>query len=139
MKTVKGPEAAAMLEAEHARLEAIYDRLLDAYRAGDWKCVQLEWECFEPALRGHMDFEERRIFPGFEKVDPDETEDLRAEHRAFRERLDVLGINIELHAVTHVDAEDLIQRLRAHRAREDRVLYRWVAGSLSTAPTSSSP
>lgn len=127
MKTAKGSEVAAMMKAEHARLEAIYDRLLDAYRAGEWTCVEAEWESFEPALRAHMDFEEARIFPLFEQADPDETEDLRAQHRAFRERLDVLGVNIELHAVPHVDAEDFVERLRAHRAREDRVLYRWVA------------
>lgn len=135
MRTAKGPEAAALLRAEHARLEAIYERLLDAYRADDWNGVIAEWECFEPALRAHMDFEERRVFPDFEAVEPDETEDLRAEHDAFRERLDVLGINIELHAVTHVDAEDLIQRLRAHRAREDRVLYRWVACQPDVEPS----
>lgn len=118
--------AASLLRAEHARLEVIYERLLEAYRAGDWNDVRAEWDRFEPALRAHMDLEEREVFPTFREVDPDEAEHLAAEHGTLRGKLEVLGVNVELHAVTPIDAEELVERLRAHRAREERLLYPWI-------------
>lgn len=118
--------AASLLRAEHARLEEVYERLLRAYRAGDWSDVRAEWDRFEPALRAHMALEEAAIFPSFQEVDPEEAEHLLSEHTALRTRLDVLGVNIELHAVTSFDAEELIERLRSHRAREERLLYPWM-------------
>ncbi|MBX3232564.1 MAG: hemerythrin domain-containing protein [Labilithrix sp.] len=127
----KTAAAAALLRAEHARLEVIYERLLEAYRAGDWNDVRAEWEVFEPALRAHMDLEEKSVFPAFREVDPDEADFLLAEHDALRERLEVLGVNVELHAVTPIDAAELVERLRAHRAREDRLLYPWVDASFT--------
>lgn len=117
---------AALLRAEHARLEVIYERLLEAYRAGSWVDVCAEWDRFEPALREHMDLEERYVFPMFRDVDPDEAEHLLSQHDQLRSRLEVLGVNVELHAVTPIDADDLIERLRAHRAREERLLYPWM-------------
>jgi len=127
--------AAALLRAEHARLEVIYDRLLEAYHAGDWNDVQAEWDVFEPSLRAHMDLEEKRVFPAFRAVDPEETDNLVAEHAVLRERLDVLGVNVELHAVTAIDAQELVERLRAHRAREDRLLYPWIDATFATPVT----
>jgi hypothetical protein len=73
-----------------------------------------------------MDLEERYVFPVFREVDPEEAEHLRSDHDQLRRRLDVLGVNVELHAVTPIDAEELIERLRAHRAREERLLYPWM-------------
>ena len=118
--------AAAFLRADHGRLEVIYERLLEAYRLGDWNDVRAEWEIFEPALRAHMELEETQVFPSFREVDPDEAEHLQWEHELLRSRLDVLGVNVELHAVTKLDAEELIERLRMHRVREERLLYPWV-------------
>lgn len=123
--------SAAFLRAEHLRLEVIYERLLEAYRAGSWPDVCAEWDLFEPALRAHMDIEEREVFPAFREADPDEAEHLLAEHDVLRTRLDVLGVNVELHAVPPFDAEELIERLRAHRAREERLLYPWIEQELS--------
>jgi hemerythrin-like domain-containing protein len=117
---------ATLLRAEHARLEVIYERLLGAYRSGSWIDVAAEWERFEPALRAHMDLEERHVFPVFREVDPEEVEHLLRDHDQLRSRLEVLGVNVELHAVTPIDAEELIERLRAHRAREERLLYPWM-------------
>lgn len=118
--------AATLLRAEHARLEVLYERLLEAYRFGDWSDVSAQWNVFEPALRAHMELEEREVFPAFREVDPAEAEYLLAEHESLRARLGVLGINVELHAVTQYDANDLVERLRLHRAREERLLYPWI-------------
>jgi hemerythrin superfamily protein len=118
--------AASLLRAEHARIEVICERLLDAYRAEDWTDVRVQWAIFEPTLRAHMKLEEDKIFPSFREADPAEAEYLLAEHDALRATLDVLGVNVELHAVTNLDANDLIERIRAHRAREERLLYPWV-------------
>ena len=123
--------AASLLRAEHARLEVIYERLLDAYRFGDWNDVCAQWAIFEPSLREHMALEEERVFPAFREVDALEAEYLLAEHQALRERLGVLGVNVELHAVTPLDVDDLIERLRMHRAREERLLYPWIDKTFS--------
>jgi hemerythrin-like domain-containing protein len=117
---------ATLLRAEHARLEVIYERLLDAYREGSWPDVGAEWERFEPALRAHMDLEERYVFPIFREADPEEADHLLRDHDRLRRRLEVLGVNVELHAVTPFDAEELIEHLRTHRAREERLLYPWM-------------
>lgn len=131
-ESCESSSAAALLRAEHARLEVIYDRLLEAYRLGDWNDVRAEWEIFEPSLRAHMELEEARVFPAFREVDPEVAAELLAEHDALRERLDVMGVNVELHAVTPIDASELVEQLRAHRAREERLLYPWIDETFTT-------
>lgn len=118
--------AGDILRREHTELEAVYDELLGAYRRGDWKDVDSRWPHFESALRAHMDREEREVFPSFRLIAPEETEALMDEHNALRHLLSALGVAIEIHAFPIADAEELIRRLRAHSAREARLLYPFV-------------
>lgn len=122
--------AAELLRREHARLEDVYAMLLSAYREGDWTDVHAHWQVFERALKAHMALEEREIFPAFRAANAEETSTLLAEHDELRSMLEVLGINIELHAVTERDALTLVQRLRAHGEREERLLYPWIDATL---------
>lgn len=115
----------AALRAEHAGLEVRYERLLDAYRLGDWNDVHAEWALFESTLRAHMAREESTLFGTLRAVDPEEVAALVAEHVRLRELLDVLGLNVELHVVTATDARALVEQLRAHRVREEQLLYPW--------------
>jgi hypothetical protein len=113
------------LRCEHARLEDIGSRLLRAYDAGDWDDVGLQWDTFEPALRAHLDLEETKVFPEFRKVDPAEAARLRAEHDDLRELLGGLGVRIDLHSVARDAVAELLKRVRAHGAREEK-LYAWM-------------
>ena len=114
------------LRAEHTRLDRIYLSLVDAFRAGEWALVQSEWALFEPALRAHMEREEREFFPRFRSVYPGETASLEGEHSALRERLDSFAIAIELHEVVLRDAEELVTTLRQHARREEQIFYPWL-------------
>ena len=127
------PPGFALLRAEHARLESVYDSLQAAYRHGDWPDVQATWQVFEPALRAHMDLEERLAFPAFRATSPADASALLAEHAELRTLLDTLAIHIELHAVPLADAEELIRRLRAHGHHEELVLYPWVEAAMDSA------
>lgn len=114
------------LRAEHARLDRIYDALLDAFRAGQWIDVQAEWAVFEPALRAHMRLEERVLFPRFRAADASATAALEGQHHALREHIDRFAVAIELHNVVLQDAEELIATLRRHAATEEERFYPWL-------------
>jgi hypothetical protein len=116
----------ALIRTEHGRLERLYGDLLRAYRQGDWPDVIAQWAIFEPALRSHMALEEEKVFPAFREVNPAAAVALLAEHDELRTTLEALGVNIELHSVTPLDAEELVRRLRAHGAHEERILYPWL-------------
>ena len=131
--------AAERLRAEHARLEEVYARLIDAYRDGDWDDVCAAWKPFESALRAHMDAEEKHVFPMFVTTSPREAGELLAEHAELRRMLETLGVNIELHAFPLAAAEELIRRLREHGEREERVFYPWIEATFGDAPLHSLP
>lgn len=119
-------KASQLLRAEHERLEAVYDALVRAYRAGDWNEVRARWDVFEAAIRDHMAVEEERVFPLFKTIDPEEAKELLAEHAELRRLLSALGVAIDLHAVPGRDIDELIARVRSHAAREAYVLYPWI-------------
>lgn len=123
--------AGHVLRRDHEKLESIFEALLDAYRSGDWTTVQAEWSVFEPALRDHIDREERLAMPAFRAVDPDEAAFLSADHARIIARLSTLGVAIDLHAVPLADAEDFIAHLREHAAREEILLYPWMDASIA--------
>ena len=118
--------AGEAMHRDHELLDELYRDLLASYRAGDWSDVAAQWSVFEPALRMHMEAEERDILPAFRGVDPQDADALLAEHAALRERLSTLGMLLELHAVPARDCEDLVMQLRAHAAHEAQLLYPWM-------------
>lgn len=124
------------LRSEHERLDRTYRSLLDAFQAGDWTTVQAEWVTFETALRAHMAREEHDFFPRFRSVYRSETAALELQHRELGERLDAFAIAIELHTVALSDAEALIETLRRHASREERVFYPWLDVAIPTSRAS---
>jgi hemerythrin-like domain-containing protein len=122
--------AGAILRRDHERLEKIYEDLLASYRSDEWEQVRTQWEVFEPALRAHMDTEEHDIFPELRTVDRTEADALLAQHAELRRLLATLGVAIDFHAVPARDAQELIAQLRAHGAREEKLLYPWMDRAL---------
>jgi nucleotide-binding universal stress UspA family protein len=131
--------AGAMLHREHERLEGIYANLLSAYRNGEWSDVRAQWSIFEPALRTHMEIEERDALPAFRALDAKEADALLAENATLRALLGTIGVNIELHAAPQRDAEALVAILRSHGAREDRLFYAWMDSSGSSQSSAARP
>lgn len=128
---VRGPDgrplrAGEIMRRDHDLLEELYSDLLSAYEEGDWSDVRAQWSVFEPALRMHMEMEERDVLPVFRGVDAQDADALIAEHDELRKLLNTLGVLIDLHAVPARDAEELVGRLRAHAAHEAALLYPWM-------------
>jgi nucleotide-binding universal stress UspA family protein len=135
--------AAVILKRDHGYLETVYINLLRAYRDGDWADVRLQWDAFDSALRAHMQTEEKRVLPCFRSVNVQEASELLAEHDELRRQLDAFGVRVDLHAFTISDADELIGRVRAHAAREEKLLYPWfdeeVAGDVASGPSEVRP
>ncbi len=122
--------AGDVLRRDHARLENVYADLLTAYERGDWGHVRTNFDVFDAALRAHMADEERDVLPAFRVGHPREADELRVEHDGLRRELDAFGLRLDLHAAPLTEARSLIDRMRAHAAREERVLYPWMNAEL---------
>jgi hemerythrin superfamily protein len=123
--TMTDLRAGEALRRDHARLDRLYAELLDAYHEEKWSLVDEAWGPFESGLRAHMAAEETHVFPGLDELEPGEVAALRVEHAELRKLLGELGVAVELHAVRENVARALVDRLHAHAAREDRIVYRW--------------
>jgi hemerythrin len=111
---------------QHDALERMLDQVEHAAAEVDPRALQKIWNAFERALVRHLDLEEESLFPLVESVHPEEARERRAEHARIRQIVGELGLSCDLHAVRREAVEDLVSTLRAHAAREDRTLYRWV-------------
>jgi len=114
----------------HRELEDRYTRLLDAMN-NDTPDLRDRFTELEHGLLTHMEAEERYVLPSFARVEHDEAIDLIREHGAIRERLLELGVALDLHLVRYQRARDFIELLRAHAARETKMMYRWVDTQLA--------
>jgi len=126
--SLDAPSRAAFL-AQHRQLDALCDRVLEVFEAGDRAGVTTIWTEFERAITRHMDGEERRIFPSFRLVDPEAVERLLVEHSQFRRRLAELGVATDLHLARLEEVRDLVKRLRIHLSDEKAMSYRAAVSS----------
>ncbi len=113
---------------DHAELDAIYDEAVEAAEAGvDTRTLGEIWQRFDSGLRAHLSREEITLFPVHEVKHPTEVAELRATHDWIRQRLDALGLEVDLHLLRSHQVVELTERLRAHAEREDETLYRWAS------------
>jgi len=113
-----------LLLSDHQRLDALFQRLLDDVRCGDWTVCQATWNGFERQLLGHLETEEQYLLPIFEREYPNETAALEQQHQSIRSLLADLGVRIELHALREQHVRHFIDFLKTHAAREEMLLYR---------------
>jgi Hemerythrin HHE cation binding domain len=112
------------MTGHHEHLNQLYARLLDAL-AVNAPDVRDLWTELDHELLAHMEAEERFVLPAFARIDRDEAVAILREHGRIRELLLELGIAVDLHYIRFERSREFIETLRAHAAREDRLLYRW--------------
>jgi uncharacterized protein (DUF2249 family) len=122
---------------DHDRLEAIEDRALRLYAAGDGVGARAAWAEFELGLRRHIRFEEDILFPAFERVTgmppgAGPTLVMRMEHLRIGKLLEAIGTALHGGAPLPLRAE-LHQVLGAHNEKEELVLYPMTDQSLGAA------
>jgi hemerythrin-like domain-containing protein len=111
--------------ADHRRLEDLFEQLLDAFESGAREELSPLWTRFESDLGRHMDAEERFLLPAFAAINAKEAAAIRADHQKIRCQLAELGVGVDLHIVRLAVASELVEHLRAHAHREDKLLYQW--------------
>ncbi len=123
--TTQLPSVQQTFNEHHRRLERLFEQLLATLRVGDSRECGLKWGTFERELTEHMALEEQMLFPRFGELEPAAAARLRAEHEELRRDLADLGAAVDLHGISEAAAKAFFDRLRAHAAREDALLYRW--------------
>jgi hemerythrin superfamily protein len=125
------------LLADHRRLDALFEKLLEQVHLGDTALADATWTELERGLLGHLEAEEQWILPGLDSSAPAVTAAIRADHEAIRRDLAELGIELEIHTLREETAARFIAFLRAHAAGEEEVLYRIVDRTLAQGPRAS--
>ena len=88
------------------------------------------WSELERGLVGHLDFEERELFPLVLPFHAQAVDALRGEHERIRKLMTELGLRAELHTLRKDAVDALVEALRRHAEHEDRTLYPWVEAHL---------
>jgi hypothetical protein len=129
------------IRSEHALVpSSLHDHLLrdDAWLDGalnDLACAAeavdppellRAWSELERGLVGHLDFEEKELFPLVAPFHAHAVEALRGEHERIRKLMAELGLRAELHTLRKAAVDGLVEALRRHAEHEDRTLYYWV-------------
>lgn len=120
----------ARLGTEHAQIEELLVQLIDAFDSGDRDIATTAFTAFERRLSEHLALEDELLLPEFARFDAAEAEDLAAEHRIIRQRVEELGIADNLHMSRANAIRELVDMLRGHAHREDVGLYAWADRSV---------
>jgi hypothetical protein len=127
------PRARRLLE-EHRALDAVFEDLLNRAESGEWSMCDAIWDRLCTELSDHMRFEEEELldrFAGSSAAAAYDAVHLRHQHRAIREALERLGVEIQLHTLREAEVRELVALLRAHAHLEDTTLYPWATRALS--------
>jgi hemerythrin superfamily protein len=114
-----------LLSQDHARLDRLFQDLLEAFEADARTEVARLWTQFDNDLRAHMQLEEEHLLPKFLEFNAPEALALMREHQSIRDQLLQLGIGVDLHLTRHEKVAEFVRDLRAHATREDDLMYRW--------------
>lgn len=115
------------LEADHARLDALFDDACSKAGAGDFVSAIATFHDFDQGLRHHIDIEERLLFPAFDARVPmrGPTTVMRHEHQSIKQLLILAAASLAAHDAAQFggQAAELAAILRGHNMKEERVLY----------------
>ena len=120
------PPASSISEhflADHRRLDALMDQVLEAFADNDRELVAKLWSAFDAGLLAHLDAEEKYMIPVILRASERDARILIQEHKHIRTQLAELGIGIDLHVVRLEVVRTFIDELHAHATHEDALLY----------------
>ncbi|MEA2747684.1 MAG: hypothetical protein QOI41_1827 [Myxococcales bacterium] len=130
---------AKSLRADHADLDRLAERVIAAVVAGDRADAAAAIGLLQCTVVAHLDEEERELIGVYERHAPEDAAAIRADHAAIRKALAELDVTTDLHLLRADAIKDLLAKLRAHAAREDRGMYRWLLANWSTKPAEHHP
>ncbi len=128
-KTASERSVTEYFEGDHRRLDEIYDRFQNEYKAGQWDEAASDFRAFRLGLRRHIQAEEEILFPTFEEktgmVDAGPTFVMRMEHKDIREFLDRVleGAESKDEQKTKDASYHLTSLLADHNMKEEHILY----------------
>src|SRR2546429_8476297 len=101
-----------VVKAQHRRIQALLESVRVALAQGAWPAVADEFRQLRQLVEGHMEAEEREMFPALEQALSERrafTDGLREEHTQFRATLAYIGlcIDVEDQAATWTTLERL--------------------------------
>jgi hypothetical protein len=123
-------EPRRLLADHHVRIEAACEELRAAGQGGDPVDVIARYRSLEHAVLEHLHAEEESIIPEYSKYAPRDAELIRTAHDELRQRLQQVGVEVELHCVRSDTIDGLTAALRAHAADEDLAMYPWAEANL---------
>jgi hypothetical protein len=119
-----------ILQSDNRRIGELLEEIVALASEEDPRDFRETWKTFELDLLTHMHTEEVHVFRSFRHAEPDETRRLLEEHERIRNHLTELSIALDLHCLSPNQVAALAGEVRAHTAREDRLLYPWAARQL---------
>lgn len=126
--TTPAPQARGLREllaTDHARLERLFDQLVEAFRADATEEAALAFSRFDEGLQAHLAFEEHHTLPVFARLAPAEAAALAREHEQIRARLTALCVDVDVHLARAGSVLDFVRLLRAHARHEDALMGLW--------------
>ena len=128
--------SADALRDEHERLDRQFADLCNRADSGDWQVCDEIWDAFAADLEDHLAYEERFVFPDYERSSDEaafRAIDFHREHRFIRSQLAEIGIDIQLHVIRAWRIEAFVAALRTHAEHERETFYLWLAARQADA------
>jgi hypothetical protein len=126
------PNARALLEADHTRLDAMLELVARSVREDALEDAKARWNELDVALLAHLDAEEMFVIPAMMALDASAAREIVAEHGEIRCSLGDIGIGFDLHMVRADAIDAFCTRLRAHAAHEE-VMYGRIVSELPSS------
>ena len=111
------------LRDDHARLDRVFEQLLQAAERGDQAALSEMWADFESGLLAHFEAEEKHLFPLIERAHPEEILALREEHARMRGMLSEVAGPGASPTLSPKAAAGFVSTVRKHAKREDGLVY----------------
>jgi hypothetical protein len=124
-------DGATSLRADHQELDRLAERVIAAVVAGERGDAAAAIGLMQSSVLAHLDEEERELLGVYARHAPEDAAAIRADHAAIRKALADLDVTTDLHLLRADAIRDLLVKLRAHAAREDGGMYRWLLASWS--------
>lgn len=125
-----GPDEEPRLRDEHSFQERNLSDAIERAQAGDWVDFEVKWAIFRRAFDEHVRYEENLLFPAYAQSENAAKIDvgrLRAEHASIASEIKFLDGESQQPGLFIEQLRHLLDSMRAHHQREEKVIYPWLA------------